>query len=145
MKGRPAFTLFEIVIAIGLGAMLFGVVGFLGVRWFENRQLEVTAKALASYLRNAAVRAIQSEGGNDQGVSRADGKLTLFRGSSYALRDQAYDTTFPYQGGIQISGLTEVVFGRQTGLPNVSGTISLTNGLRTDVITVYSTGAISMP
>lgn len=145
MKGRRAFTLIEIVLTIGIGSVIFGVVGFLAIRWFEARQLEIVAKTLTSYLRTAAVRAIQSEGGADQGVSRAGGRFTLFRGSSYAARQQSFDTVFPYLGGVQVTGPVETVFSRQSGLPSVSGPYTLTNGFRTDVITLYSTGAVSGP
>jgi type II secretory pathway pseudopilin PulG len=142
---RPAFTIAEIVVAVGLSAMVFSVVGFLGVRWFDNRQLQVTAKTFVSYLRTAAVRAIQSEGGADHGVSRAYGQLTLFRGSSYAGRDPAWDTVFPYAGSIQVSGPAEVVFSRQAGWPSATGTFVFANAFRSVSITVHSTGAISGP
>jgi type II secretory pathway pseudopilin PulG len=139
------FTIVEIVVAVGLGALIFATVGILAVRWFENRQLRATTSTLSSYLRTAAVRAIQCEGGVDHGVSRADGNLTLFRGATYASRQASYDTVFTYPSNIQFSGITEVVFSCPTGLPNLSGTVSIGNGLRSNDITVYSSGAISGP
>lgn len=146
MNHHPAhrgFTLVEILATLALGILIVSLIGIATTKFIEQRELDVAAQTLVSYLRIAEDRAIQSEGGSPHGVSTADGKLTLFRGSSYASRVLAYDTYFPYPGYIQISGLTEVIFAKQTGVPNTTGNFNVVAGGKTDTITVYSTGAIS--
>jgi type II secretory pathway pseudopilin PulG len=143
MKSRCGFTLIEITISLGVTLILFGVVAIISINFIKNRTAEVVTETLVSYLRAAEQRALASEGNTNHGVSVAGGNLTMFRGTSYALRQTAYDTIMPYPSYITFSGITEVVFAKQTGVPQSAGTIAVNNGIHSSVITVYSTGAIS--
>ena len=129
--------------SLSIGLILVGLAVYSTAHFVQNRDLEAVSDTLVSYLRTAEARALQSEGNVSHGVSTAGGKITLFRGASYAARQTAYDTTLPYDGYIQFSGISEVVFAKQTGAPGASGTITVSNGIRSTVITIYSTGAIS--
>ncbi len=143
MVAKRAFTLIEIMVSFGVGLILFGVVAVVSLNFVKNREIKIVSETLVSYLRAAEQRALASEGNTNHGVSVAGSQLTLFRGTSYAARTPAYDTTLPYPSYISIAGLGEVVFGKQTGAPSATGTYTVNNGLRTETVTVYSTGAIS--
>ena len=129
--------------SLAIGLIIVGLSVFATTRFIKNRELEAVSDTLVSYLRSAEARAIQIEGNVSHGVSTAGSKITLFRGASYATKVTAYDTTLPYDSYINFSGISEVVFAKQTGLPSALGTITVTNGIRSTIITVYSTGAIS--
>lgn len=133
----------EILVNLAIGLILVGLAVYATSHFIENRDLEAVSDTLVSYLRSAEARAIQSEGDTSHGVSTAGSKITLFRGTSYASRTTAYDTTLPYDSYIHFSGISEVVFAKQTGLPSATGTITVTNGIKSTIITIYSTGAIS--
>jgi prepilin-type N-terminal cleavage/methylation domain-containing protein len=143
MLKRRGFTLLEVLVSMAIGLVLVGFAAYATSHFIENRALEAVSDTLVSYLRSAEARALQSEGNVSHGVSTAGGKITLFRGASYASRQTVYDTVLPYDGYIQFSGISEVVFAKQTGLPSATGTITVTNGIRSTTITVYSTGAVS--
>ena len=143
MKKRAGFTLFELAITFAIGLILAGAAVIISVNFIKNRQIEMARETLVSYLRAAEQRALASEGNVAHGVSMTGDNLTLFRGASYAARLTAYDTILPYPSYITVSGISEVVFAKQTGTPSSSGTMTISNGLRSAVITIYSTGSIS--
>jgi len=143
MASRNGFTMVEIVVSVAIGVLLAGLASFATVRFMKNQELDALAGTLVSYLRTAENRALQSEGNVGHGVSTAESKLTLFRGANYANKQTSYDTTLSYPSYITFTGLNEVDFVKHTGAPSATGTISVTNGIKTTVITVYSSGAIS--
>jgi prepilin-type N-terminal cleavage/methylation domain-containing protein len=143
MFKRRGFTLMEVLVNLAIGLILVGLAVYATSHFIENRDLEAVSDTLVSYLRSAEARALQSEGNMSHGVSVAGNKITLFRGASYATKVTAYDTTLPYDSYIHFSGISEVVFAKQTGLPSATGTITVTNGIKSTIITIYSTGAIS--
>lgn len=143
MKSRRGFTLIEIMVSFGVGLILLGVTVIISANFIKNRELVVVTEGLVSYLRSAEQRALASEGNMNHGVSVTGGQLTLFRGSSYAGRQTAYDSILPFQSYITITGITEVVFAKQTGAPSYAGTVTVGNGTRSASIIIYSTGAIS--
>lgn len=143
MQSRGGFTLIEIMVTLVIGLILFSIGAVISVNFIRNREIDLATETLVSYLRAAEQRALASEGNTNHGVSVADNKLTFFRGTSFAARQVAYDTIFPYQSYLVFSGITEVVFAKQTGAPSVTGTMTVNNGIRSETITIYSTGAIS--
>jgi len=143
MQTRNGFTLIEIVVTLAIGLIIFGIGAIISVNFIRNRQIDVVTETLVSYLRAAEQRALASEGNTSHGVSVVNGQITFFRGSSYAARQTAYDTVLPYPTYIVFSGVTETVFAKQTGTPSVTGVMTVTNGVKTQAITIYSTGAIS--
>ncbi len=143
MLQRRGFTVFEITIALGLGLLVFGMAAIIAVGFLRDRELAVVTQTAVSYLRTAHMRAMESEGNTSHGFSSADGKLTLFRGSAYASRQAAYDTVWPYTDYMRFTGLSEVVFSKQSGIPSASGNIGISDGDKTFTVRIYPTGAVS--
>lgn len=143
MSARRGFSIIEITITIGITLTIFGLMSLVTVQFYRNQQLETATTQLVQYMRTAEARALRSEGGNAHGVKISPPTITLFRGSSYATRLTLYDETISFPSLVQVSGLTEINYARQTGLPSTSGIISLTNGLRSETVTLYSSGAVS--
>jgi prepilin-type N-terminal cleavage/methylation domain-containing protein len=142
---RRGFTLFEILVSLAIGLILVGGAAAYSFAFSKDRHLYAASDTAVSYLRTAAMRAIQSEGNSSHGVSLSGGQFTLFRGSSYASRDTDHDIIWASPAYVTASGPQEIVFGKQTAVPSVTGDIILSNGRKTVTITVYPTGAISQP
>jgi len=76
-------------------------------------------------------------------VEMQAGTATLFRGTSFASRNTAYDEALSIPASVSSSGLTEVQFAKLTAAPNTTGSITLTSTTSdTKTITINSEGTI---
>lgn len=135
------FTLLEIVIALGLVAIIFSFGQFVGLDLYRAhvfRSDELTLVTLLSKARRASLHRIE---GAAHGVRMGDSLYILFTGASYAARDQVRDIEFPASQMLSRTGLSEVVF-TLDGRVNSPGVIALTSGARTRSIVITREGGI---
>ncbi len=139
MKG---FTLFEIILTIGIFAILVAVTAPLAFRFLGTQNIDDATKTTVASLRQARTQALFQKNDASFGINFSSSSYTLFQGSSYATRTATQDivTTFPV--GITISGLTEVVFEKRTGTPSSIGTLLIQSGGSSRSITINSQGLI---
>ena len=130
------FTLIEMLLSIAALAIIAGI----GVPVYQSLQvrnnLDIAATTLAQDYRRAQTLAQASDGDTSWGVSVGSTTITVFRGSSYATRDASYDELSDLSGSITPTGVLSVVFGKFTGLPQTTGTTTLTSNTN-EVRTVY--------
>ena len=88
MKTKRGFTLLEMLLVVGITAILAGV----GIPSFVNHQraklLDTTAQEIVSYLRYVQHKSMAQEGGNQWGVhfenpADEDGFYSLYTGAKY--------------------------------------------------------------
>lgn len=139
MKG---FTLIEItiVVAITIALLVFTVPAV--VRFLSYQALQDTQTTLVATLRQAHTNALYQKNDSAFGVRFLSGSYVLFQGSSYAARSATYDITTTIPAGVTVSGITEVVFTKRTGVPNTTGTILLQSGNRSRSVTINQQGSI---
>lgn len=138
------FTLIEVLLVM----MLIGLLAGIGIPVYHALQtrndLDIAATAAAQNLRRAQILAQAVDGDAMWGLRLDPGSIVVFKGSSFATRDPGYDETFTIGGTIALSGLSEVVFSKATGLPQTTGTIILTSSAsETRTITINAKGAVS--
>lgn len=143
-KNQSGFTILEVLLVI---AIVFVLAGFSVpvYRYFQvQNELDVTRDAIVYSLRRAQILSQSVDGDISWGVDVRSGQVTIFKGSSYALRDSDYDEIFQVADNISFSGLGEIVFSKVFGEPNTSGSIVETSVLG-DFITIdiNSKGMIS--
>jgi len=141
---KRGFTLIEVLLSMALIAILTGVALPAYFTLFSKNDLDVAKNQAAQSLGRAAFLSLASEGDTTWGVEISAENIVIFKGASYASRDEDYDETYPIASSITPSGLTEIVFDKMTGLPQSAGDIILTstNGdIKT--ITINSKGAVS--
>lgn len=149
MKG---FTLFEILIVMGISAAI-ATVGFLSLSGYRGAQdLDLAAQSIVSALREAQLNSASAEGGNTWGVrflnaSRAS--LTLFATSSAS--DYLPQSTTTLRSSLELrdpmSGYKDVIFNQVTGFPRGGLTVIIKVGVRASTtaektITIYGNGRI---
>ena len=122
MKG---LTLSEILIVVAIIAILISFTLPLGLDFYRNQQLETQSQGVIQALRRAQLKAMSVEDDSRFGVYLTNDNYTLFKGSSYLTRDVNFDEVFDLPMIINVSGLTEVVFFKLEGKPNVTGNIIL--------------------
>ncbi len=150
---QKAFTLIEVLMAIGFLAMLsalaFSVYG--GLRVFSG--MNEAVPELVQVLREARSYARAGYGGAPYGVHfeiNPDGEdsYTLYKGESFAERVPAFDRVF-YPGKLLTLTTTlvgdEINFREISGVPGSSGTISfLTGSGESKTVAVNDLGFVSV-
>lgn len=121
---RPAFTLLELILVMGILAALTGI-SMPAYREYRIRSdLGRAAEHLSQAIGRARLLSASGERDGTWGVHTPTG--TLFLGDSYAARTASADELFPIPPNVTVSGLEEVTFSRLLGRPSATGTIILT-------------------
>lgn len=137
------FTLVEITLSIALIALVVGISVPVAFEFQKTSSMRSAKSVVVESLRRARILAQTGEGDSAWGVAISSGTTTLFQGTSFFAHDNAYDEVFTFAPSIAVSGLSEVVFSKITGIPQMSGDIVLTaqyNDTRT--ISINSQGRI---
>lgn len=140
---NKGFTLLEVLLSIALVAVLAGMSIPIYQSFQNKNDLDIAAAAAVQSLRRAQVLARAVDGDTSWGVRLQSGSVVLFKGTSWAGRDSNYDEVFEISSSLALSGLSEIVFSKFSGTPQVTGNITLTsvnNDART--ITINSKGTI---
>lgn len=139
-----AFTLIEILIVIGMLAILTGLVFPLSFNFYRNQQIETNTQGIIQTLRRAQLKAMAVENGSSFGIYLTDDNYTLFKGDSYLARDVQYDEASGLSPIVTVSSLSEVVFSKLAGIPSATGTVVLNNGIESRNIGINEVGRINL-
>lgn len=152
-RSRAGFTLIEILIVLGILAILsgFGLVASLDAyrgysfRNERNTMVSVLQKARSQAISNICLGSGCTDG-KPHGVAFQAGQYIIFQGSGYAARDQAVDQIVAVNYALTFApgSLPEVVFSQLSGDAAPAGTITLTDEAgHSSVISINSEGQIS--
>ncbi len=94
MRYKQGFTLIEMLLSVAT----IGILASMSMpvyQSFQNRNdLDIAATSIAESLRRGEVLAQAVDGDSEWGVRVLSGSVVLFKGTSYSLRDTAYDEIF---------------------------------------------------
>lgn len=149
----PGFTLIELLIVMALVVLLIVTAAPIYSNFQTSSQLNESAAQVVSTLRLARTLSVARQNNSSYGLSidvdpgGAD-RIILFSGTSYALRNPAYDRITTFDGALSVTpslsgGAREIVFSRAQGMPSATGTIAIihtTTGSR--IISINSFGAV---
>jgi prepilin-type N-terminal cleavage/methylation domain-containing protein len=144
IKSKNGFTLIELSLVIALFIVVLSLAVPYGLRFFRIERLDGISRDILSNLRLSQSQAISQKQDSDFGIYIGNRSFVTFIGSSYATREVLYDQIFNFSDQVIISGLSEIVFYRLTGLPSNSGEIRLEGEDRTNIITINQQGIISL-
>lgn len=125
-KNKKGFTLVEILLVVGLIALISGISIPVYQSFQVKNDLDVAINNTAQTLRRAQIFSQAVNGDSVWGVKVQSGSMVFFKGTSYATRDANYDEIFDMPTNISISGLSEIIFSKLTGFPTATGTLTLT-------------------
>ncbi len=136
-------TLIELLLVISIILIIgtFSVIFF--SRFLTQNAVANTQDQLIGELRKAQVYAMMGRQNGNWGVRFGSNKITLFQGNSYALRNTAFDESFSENATISISGFSEIVFTKTTGLPSTFATYTIIGNDSLKQVTVNSQGVTS--
>src|SRR3989344_2125704 len=123
---HAGFTLVELLLSVALITVLLGMSMPVYRTLYVDNDLEIIASITADTLRRAQVLSYANEGNSSWGVHVSSDSIMLFKGSSFAARDASFDEISTLSAGTTPSGITDIVFTRLSGLPQTTGSITLT-------------------
>ena len=106
--------------------------------------MDIATVEITQSARRAQVLAQTVDGDISWGIKIQLGSLIMFKGASYTTRDTNFDEVFEIPTSITPSGVTEIIFTKFTGLPQTTGTFTLTsNTNETRNITINAKGTVN--
>jgi type II secretory pathway pseudopilin PulG len=137
------FSILEALLSVAIIVIIAAIMVPIYYSTQSRNDLEVAANAVVQSLRRAQALSEASQNDGTWGVSVATGSITLFKGTTYAARDTAYDEISDMAGNITYSGAGETVFTKMYGLPLSTGTLTLSIPVgETKIITINSKGMV---
>ena len=137
MKG---FSIIEIIVVIAI----ISIVGSVSMVTYNTMRKVGDAKhatyVFVDALKEAKNKAKMMEGDTPWGVSILPPNIVVFSGSSYASKLSEKNYTIP--NNLTVSGPTEIVFAKLTGLPNNFGTTTFSNDFGTSSAYILESGAL---
>ena len=130
------FTLIELVIVMAILLILFAVVGTISSGMLPRNQLSIEGGLIQETLRRAQALTIAGKQDELWGVHFTSSTMTLFGGTSYAMRDIDYDELHSFPAGLTLGGLTDIVFSAPLGETSNTGDVSLTSNSTSEIVTI---------
>ena|SRR3990167_9711247 len=143
MKNDRGLILLEVLLSLAVIAILAGLSYPFATTMLKKNDLDTATNIIAQTLRRAQILSQAVDGDISWGVKVQSGSINLFKGTGYTLRDSNFDETFEVPSTISFSGVSEVVFNKFSGDPQITGTINLSGGSDTSSVSINDKGTIS--
>lgn len=121
------FTMIEMALSLAVITLIAGMSVPVYQSFQIRNDLDIATVSIVHSARRAEVLAGASDGDSNWGVKVEAGSIFVFKGSSFASRDSAYDEIFDLPASITPTGLLELVFTKFSGLPVSTGTTTLSS------------------
>ena len=141
MKG---FTFVEILISITLMVVVLAFVLPGSLRFLGLQNLDDTAQSLIVSLRQAQTQAVYQKNDSSFGVKFFEDSYVLFQGASYTTRVQNQDIATTLPTNVVLSGIDEIVFAKQTGIPDETGVVLLQANTESKSVSINEQGLIEL-
>lgn len=142
-KYLSGFTLIEIIIVLGILAGLGSMGLFISMDFYKSYVFYSEQSIVVSIIQKARNHSMVNVNEATHGVKFESGQYTIFQGENYASRDVAYDEIIPVNPTITRTGIEEVVFSQLSGDSSISGNITMSDGLRSSIISIENEGRIN--
>lgn len=126
MKVR-GFTLPEMLLSVALLTIIGGMIIPSYHTFLVRNDLDIATITLAQNLRQAQSLSRSADGDMTWGVYVGVGSILVYKGVSYIARDSTFDQNTQIPKSIVPTGLNEINFSKVMGLPNATGTFTLTS------------------
>ncbi len=126
-KTIRGFTLIEMVLSVAMLTLILGMTLPMLRTFTVRNDLDVAVNSVVQNMRRAQTLAYVGDGDTPWGLHVSVGSILIYKGASYATRDQLYDEVTTIPTSITVEGFNEVTFSKSTGMPQSTGTLTLTS------------------
>ncbi len=147
-KTNSGFTLFELLLTVAAFAIIAAIAIPFSNSSIVRGNLDSSVRTVETSLHRAYTYARAGENDSSWGTYITSAEAVVYSGSSYAGRDSRFDeinyiSSPVVLGGTLFSGgSADIIFTKGTGIPALTGTITLTAGEIMKTINVNAKGAI---
>lgn len=141
-----AFTLIEILLVVGILAILVSLISPLALDFYRSQQLDTHTQGIIQTLRKAQLKAMSIEADSEFGVHITNNNYTLFRGNTYNP-DDPYNEVIDSPTIITVTTnpvFSTIIFSKLEGLPSVTGTITLSYDDVSRTISINEVGRVNL-
>ena len=131
-------TLIELLLVISIIMILGTFSSVFYSNLLSRNAVSNTAEQLVGQLRKAQIYTMEGKGNDSWGVRIEPSQIVLFAGST-----SAFDEVFSVNQNISVTGFTQVLFSKPSGIPDSTPTITVSGNNNTETITVNSEGMIN--
>jgi prepilin-type N-terminal cleavage/methylation domain-containing protein len=122
MKG---FTILELLLSIAIIVILTGItIPFYSE--YNKSSLQAETGVIVNALRTAKISAISMKDNSGWSVHFGQGKIIVFKGESFELRDISFDREIGISSGLKFSGVNDIYFSPFNGIPSKTGAVIMT-------------------
>lgn len=142
-KRIRGFSMVELLIVLVIAGLLFYGSSTIYVNYKSHTSFEVTKLNIVQSLRNAQASAQKTKNDSSWGVKFINGSITVFSGNSYNTRIQNSDIVLEIPKNISVSGNSEIVFQKITGITQNTGTTTISGMGFSNQIYINEKGTIT--
>ncbi|MCA9391815.1 prepilin-type N-terminal cleavage/methylation domain-containing protein [candidate division WWE3 bacterium] len=142
------FTLIELIVVIGVLLLLAGAAAPIYGNFQVRTQIREATTTVVTSLRNARERSVARIDDSTYGVYFASGssEVVLFKGDSYAGRDQNYDEIYPITSSLTMSSTftaDAITFTKGLGIASEGGGVVISSSAESSTVSVNDKGVVS--
>lgn len=145
LKNR-GFSLIEVLIVVAMAAIIFLISTPISLKLYRTQLVEEARSNIVDALRRAKHNAVLQKNDSNFGVyfDQVAHEYVIFQTPdlTYESRVADQDEVFPLIDQITLTGATEIIFSKLTGLPNAVGTSTITYDSVTGDVIVGEVGDI---
>ncbi|MFA5932165.1 MAG: prepilin-type N-terminal cleavage/methylation domain-containing protein [Candidatus Paceibacterota bacterium] len=148
---KKGFTVVELLIVLAVIGIIFSIVlpQFSAIR--ENQVLKGAVNDIISSLNKAQSQTLSSVNSSSYGVHFQSDKVIIFLGTTFLVNDmnETINIISPANiSNVTLSGVSgnsgDIYFNRLSGIPSKTGTITVSTPSYSKIITISTTGVISV-
>jgi len=142
MKRNIGFTLIEILVVLGILSIIATFGYLVTMDFYKSYAFNAERDTIVAILQKARSQSLANINESAHGVHFDSEQYVIFQGSAYNSNDN-FNQIIPSAFGITHSGITDVVFFQLSGDVGSSGSLILSDGKRSAVISINSEGQIN--